>query len=244
MEEARAIRARIERNSSAGGRANVVGTLNKVAAGHASRELPGLGAHGLIRLLQDNGAQARRVRQHNRMFEKMAAEGAFDRLHALRRAAEVGGYSVPADPEWAEPGYRPFHPRADGRDDDRSQQEARDLTVAERDMPTRYVCAKKGVCSALRRAPFAASRQLRLNFRTLMRMFAQGYFCGGTVENLGGPPNVITRILRDRVPRHVQKSLCERPARCHPVLKAVFRVPDFKGQFEVTDRVLDIARGF
>jgi hypothetical protein len=51
--------------------------------------------------------------------------------------------------------------------------------------------------------PFAASRQLRLDFCPLIRMFARGYFCGGTVEDLRGPPNIISSILRNGVRRHV-----------------------------------------
>jgi hypothetical protein len=36
-------RERLERNSPRGTRADVVGSLNKVAVGHAEREMPGLG---------------------------------------------------------------------------------------------------------------------------------------------------------------------------------------------------------
>ena len=95
MKQDREQRARLERNSSIGERADVCGMLNMVAGDHAGRELPGLGAYGVIRLLQNNGAaQARTARQHNRTFEKMLTTGALDRLHpdaegrrGLRRAA-------------------------------------------------------------------------------------------------------------------------------------------------------------
>ena len=47
-------RARLERNSHPGTHANRAADLNKVAGYHASREMPGLGAYGVIRLLQSN----------------------------------------------------------------------------------------------------------------------------------------------------------------------------------------------
>jgi len=91
---------------------------------------------------------------------------------------------------------------------------------------------------------FAASRQLLLDFRPLMRVFAQGYSCGRPVQNLRRPPNVFGGILRKRVCGHVQEGLSQRPTGCHPVLKAVLRVPDLKRQFEVIDCILNIGRGF
>ena len=47
--EDRAQREKLERMSSAGSRADVCGILNKMVAGDAARELPGLAAYGLIR---------------------------------------------------------------------------------------------------------------------------------------------------------------------------------------------------
>jgi hypothetical protein len=74
--EDRKQRDKLERASRRGERADVVGTINKMVGQHAAREMPGLGAYGVIRLLQDNGAHARKVRQHNAAFEKMLADGA------------------------------------------------------------------------------------------------------------------------------------------------------------------------
>jgi hypothetical protein len=48
--EDRATRERLERNSSAGARADVCGILNKVAAGDVVRELPGAAALLLLTL--------------------------------------------------------------------------------------------------------------------------------------------------------------------------------------------------
>ena len=93
-------RERLERNSPRGTRADVVGSLNKVAVGHAEREMPGLGAYGVIRLLQQGEArQARTAHQYNATFEKMLASGALDKRTR-----------TPRDPTFAEPGIRPFVP--------------------------------------------------------------------------------------------------------------------------------------
>jgi len=72
----RRLRERLERNSSAGVRANIVADLNKVAGDHAAHVMPGLGAYGTIRLRQDNGSQARTVRQHNANHDKWFAKAA------------------------------------------------------------------------------------------------------------------------------------------------------------------------
>jgi hypothetical protein len=84
-EEDRQQRERLERNSSAGQRVNMAAVVNDLAKVHGNREMPGLSAYGVIRLMQHNGgAQGREARRHNRAHE------AFERLHPdspLRRAA-------------------------------------------------------------------------------------------------------------------------------------------------------------
>ena len=82
-------RERLERNSSGGVRADRVGSLNKMFCDHMARELPGLGAYGVIRLMQDKGS-----RQHD-AFEKAGGLEGFNRLHPdsdlARNAISVEG---------------------------------------------------------------------------------------------------------------------------------------------------------
>jgi predicted YcjX-like family ATPase len=85
--EDRAMREKLERNSSAGQRVNMAGMVNQLVKVHDKRALPGMSAYGVIRLLQNNGgAQARAARRHNRAHEEF-----LERLHpdsTLRRAVE------------------------------------------------------------------------------------------------------------------------------------------------------------
>jgi len=59
-----------------GARANRAADLNKTVSQHAAREMPGLGAYGVIRLMQDNSAQARPARVHNQRHEERLARQA------------------------------------------------------------------------------------------------------------------------------------------------------------------------
>jgi hypothetical protein len=71
----------------------MVGVLNAMAKADAAREAPGLLAINAIRDMQKSGYRS--ATEHNRTFAKMAANGAFDRLHPdsdLRRT------NVPRDP--------------------------------------------------------------------------------------------------------------------------------------------------
>src|SRR5262249_28411184 len=111
--------------------------------------------------------------------------------------------------------------------------------------PRSCYVARVPEANLLLRGPlFAASRQLLLDCRPLMRVFAQGYSRGRPVQNLRCPPDVFGGILRNGVCRHVQEGLSQRSAGSDPVLKAVIRIPDLKRQFEVTDRIFDIGGGF
>jgi hypothetical protein len=89
--EDRAQRERLERASPDMARLDRVGGLNKIAAGAAGRELPGLAAYVLMRGMQ---ARGRDIVRRNEKFERMLATGRldievegerFDRLHPPRR---------------------------------------------------------------------------------------------------------------------------------------------------------------
>jgi hypothetical protein len=76
--EDRRQRERLERNTGAGTRVNMAAQVNALAKGRAGREMPGLSAYGVIRLLQSNGAaEAREARRHNRAHDAYLAR-AFD----------------------------------------------------------------------------------------------------------------------------------------------------------------------
>jgi len=94
-----------------GARANRAADLNKTVSQHAAREMPGLGAYGVIRLMQDNSAQARPARVHNQRHEERLARQA---RHGIGGVGS-GGTHVPTDPEWSEASYNSYHVREDPR---------------------------------------------------------------------------------------------------------------------------------
>ena len=85
--EDRAQRAKLERQSSAGQRADIVGSLNKIAAGDARRELPGVLAYRALMAAQ--GGHARDVARLNKRHDLLMRTGRLDRIHpdSLARAA-------------------------------------------------------------------------------------------------------------------------------------------------------------
>lgn len=93
--EDRRVRARLERNSSAGQRVDVVGRLNTVAAGDASRQLPGLAAYQLLKAVQARGRDISRLHEkHDRMLATGRLDDGegerLDRIHPGPRAAAEG----------------------------------------------------------------------------------------------------------------------------------------------------------
>lgn len=93
--EDRRVRARLERNSSAGQRVDVVGRLNTVAAGDASRQLPGLAAYQLLKAVQARGRDISGLHEkHDRMLATGRLDDGegerLDRIHPGPRAAAEG----------------------------------------------------------------------------------------------------------------------------------------------------------
>jgi hypothetical protein len=95
-EEDKAVRSRLEKQSSGGARLNMADRLNRMAAGDARQGLPGLAAYLLLRGIQARGRDIdRRYAKHDRL---MAAgklgkgEGEpLDRLHPSERAKSAHG---------------------------------------------------------------------------------------------------------------------------------------------------------
>ncbi len=84
MQEAKDVRARLERASPSGARRNIVNILNSLATESASQELPGLAALEGIRKAQRLGY--RTAADHNRAHAKFEKTEAFNRLHPAGRA--------------------------------------------------------------------------------------------------------------------------------------------------------------
>jgi hypothetical protein len=89
IQEAKAVRARLEKQSPGAGRRNFAGMLNALVSESASREMPGLAALEGIRKAQRLGYKM--AADHNRThakFERAAAES-FNRLYPRNKLASA-----------------------------------------------------------------------------------------------------------------------------------------------------------
>jgi hypothetical protein len=81
-EAASAVRNRLEKGSPSAGRRNFAGILNAMAAGSASKEMPGLEAIAAIRKGQRHAYKS--AADHNRTYARLEKQGGlegFNRLH-------------------------------------------------------------------------------------------------------------------------------------------------------------------
>jgi hypothetical protein len=75
-EEDKAVRSRLEKQSSGGARLNMADRLNRMAAGDAAQGLPGITAYALIMAAQQ--AHGRHVRKLNKTHDRAIAAGKLD----------------------------------------------------------------------------------------------------------------------------------------------------------------------